>query len=738
MSGQLTYQERLDVLCATKLCHTREKQEILGAMDRDDWGQILPPPDRREIIETMGTSGVPIVDVLLKGYTPTSNHLSGAFFGARAAGENYRRLLEMHPPYVDPMSSLLGGYCVNFNSYRKLHWNPDFDYSHLKPEQEKYRLAHGIGGSQHFCQEMSLGLQAGWGGLLAKIRRCQVQNGPDHADFYAGLEHCVLGIQAWMRTNVNEARHMAVSEANPYLRQNLLDMADMNERLIEAPPQTLREACQWITWYEMAARMYNGSGSLGRIDLMLQPYYERDTAAGILSDEEAIFHIACYLILNTDYMQLGGPDERGNDVTGRVSYLVLEAAHRLKIPANIGVCVGKKVDPGLLRRGVEIMFEDRAGTPKFLGIDNIVDGFARNGIPIEVARLRAYAGCHWFAIPGREYTMNDIPKVNFAAVFAVAWDEMVADKSETPSVADVWRRFEAHLRRAIQVMAEGLDIHMAHMHQVFPELMLDLLCYDTIDKGLDASNGGVEFVNLCIDGAALATVADSFAALEQRVEREKWLRWDEIIRFIEGDWAGPDGERARLMMRNTPRYGSGGSLGDEYAVRITKLFTNVVKEKPTPAGYNLIPGLFSWALMKSYGKGLKATPNGRRADDPISHGANPDPGFRKDAAPTAMATAIASVQPLWGNSAPMQIELDPGITKDEGGVDAVASLIKTHMDLGGTQINMNIMDAARVLEAHKDPTKYPDLVVRVTGFSAYFASLSPELRQMIVDRIIQQ
>ncbi len=123
---------------------------------------------------------------------------------------------------------------------------------------------------------------------------------------------------------------------------------------------------------------------------------------------------------------------------------------------------------------------------------------------------------------------------------------------------------------------------------------------------------------------------------------------------------------------------------------------------------------------------------------PISHGANPDPGFRKDGAPTAMAVAIATVQPGYGNTAPMQIELDPGITKDEGGVELVASLIRTHFELGGTQINMNVMDAQTVLEAHKDPAKYPDLVVRVTGFSAYFASLSPEFRQLVVDRLIAE
>jgi formate C-acetyltransferase len=152
----------------------------------------------------------------------------------------------------------------------------------------------------------------------------------------------------------------------------------------------------------------------------------------------------------------------------------------------------------------------------------------------------------------------------------------------------------------------------------------------------------------------------------------------------------------------------------------------------------MIPGLFSWANTIGFGKGVGATPNGRRAGDPISHGSNPDPGFRKDGAPTAMAVAIAAVQPGYGNTAPMQIELDPALSKDEGGVDDVADLIKTHFELGGTQINMNIMDAAKVLEAHEDPSKYPDLVVRVTGFSAYFASLSPEFRQLVVDRIIQE
>jgi len=740
--GTLTYQARIAQLRETKLAQTREKQEIIGSMDHDDWALILPPPDRRKIVQAMSTSGMPITDCLIEGYTPQPNHPSGGFFGPRAVGANYRALLEAHPAYVDPVSSLAGGYMVNFSSYRKPGWNPDISVSELRPDlaelRKTYQLLPGIGATQHFCQDLQIGLDVGWGGILHKIRYYREVNAPSDTGFYDGLEDIVLGTQNWIQRTADAAREMAEAEADPQLRQNLIEIAEMNTRLVDAPPETFREACQWILWFQMLARMYNGSGSMGRLDVLLTPYYEREVAAGTLTDEEAIFHIACLLLRDTAYLQLGGPDATGKDVTNTVSYLILEAAHRLKIPANVGVAVGDSVDPGLLKRGVEVMFEDRTGVPKFLGVDRTAEGFARNGYDIGLGYDRAYSGCHWSAIPGREYTLNDCVKINFAAIFEAAWKEMVSDPSVTPGVAYLWDRFVHHLRQGVRGIAASLDFHINHMHEVFPELVMDLLCYGPIEKGDDASHHGVEFYNLCLDGAALATVADSFAALEQRIEKEGRLTWDQIRHHIETDWEGVEGERSRLLMKNMPSYGYGGTLGDAYARRIAEVFTELVTEAPTPEGYTMIPGLFSWANTIPMGKGVGPTPNGRHAGDPISHGSNPDPGFRKDGAPTAMAVAIASVQPGYGNTAPMQMELDPALSKDEGGIDSVANLIKTHFDLGGTQVNLNIMDAEKILEAHKDPSKYPDLVVRVTGFSAYFASLSPEFRQLVVDRILKE
>ena len=729
----LDYKRRLEALKEAKRRYTQEKQDILGFNDQDDHGRILPPLEFREIIEYMGPSGAPVRDAKLNNFKPVPNHPSGGFFGPKACGENFRRFLEAHPVYIDPMSSLAGGYMAYFMAYRNPAWKPELDYSSLQKEMDRYGVMVYIPGVQHFCQDMVIGFKLGWGGLLDKISHYRAVN-PPRSEFYDGLENVILGVQDWMKRTAKKARIMATEEDNPTLLKNLEEIADINERLVIEAPKTFREACQWSVWYQMIARMYNGSGSMGQMDELLRPFYEKDTVAGILTDEEAIFHLACLLLNDTQYMQLGGPDVNGKDMTSRVSFLIMEAVHLLKTPANIGISVYNNVNPQLVRRGIEIMFEDKTGFPKFLGTENVIKGFTRNGYPIELARQRTYSGCHWFAIPGREYTLNDLIKINFLTLFDMSLREMMNDLKVKPSVKELWRRFERKLRYALELTAKGIDIQCRYMQEVFPELVLDLLCHGPIEKGLDASCGGVQYYNIGVDGSGLATTADSFAAIEQVVEKGGLLTWQQLMDHLDNDFR--DAENVRLMLHSVPRYGRGGTMADAWAVRIVQTFARLVKEKPTHDGFKMIPGLFSWALMIPMGRNIGATPNGRHAGAPISQGANPEPGFIKGtSAPTALASAVAAVQCGYGNTAPLQLDVDPAITHAEEGLDKIEALIRGHFALGGTMINMNVINKQQILEAHKDPSKYPDLIVRVTGFSAYFASLSKELRQMIVDRI---
>ena len=190
------------------------------------------------------------------------------------------------------------------------------------------------------------------------------------------------------------------------------------------------------------------------------------------------------------------------------------------------------------------------------------------------------------------------------------------------------------------------------------------------------------------------------------------------------------------MMQSAPRYCQGGTVSDEWAKKLTESWVKTVRGQEMPDGRQLVPGWFSWARSIEYGKAVGPMPNGRRNGEPISHGANPNPHFRKDGAVTAQSNGIVSVQCGYGNTAPLQLEFDPQITESEGGVDVVLNLIKSHCDMGGTLININVLDAEKLMKAHENPDAYPDLVVRVTGFTAYFVSLSPEFRQLVVDRFL--
>ena len=260
--------DRLAALRESKQQQTLEKQQIRGAMDFDDHAIILPPKEIRQTVQTLGGSGVYFTDVIMNTFRPTPNHPSGGFFGPRSTGENFRRLLEVHPVYIDPMSSLAGAYMVNFMAYRTVVWNPDIDCSELLAEHAKYQTIPAIGGVQHMCQDMEMGLKLGWGGILEKINRYRANN-PASEDFYAGLEHVVLGTQNWIQRHAEAARRMAAEDVE--MKQNLLEIAEMNEYLVSNPPRTFREACQWILWYQSIARMYNSSGSLGRLDVILLP-----------------------------------------------------------------------------------------------------------------------------------------------------------------------------------------------------------------------------------------------------------------------------------------------------------------------------------------------------------------------------------------------------------------------------------------------------------------------------------
>lgn len=716
-----TYDERIALLRARKIEQTKEKAAAGGA-DEDDYGLIEQNVFR---------------------YKLKPNHPNGSIYGYKAWQENYCSLLAQHPIYVDALDAFSAKGFLFLERLRPQDkkWNPDYPYDDLQAIFDRYQIISGINNCHHFTPDIQIGLDIGWGGTLRKLKEQKALHDESHAEFYDAEIAVVEAIIAFINRAGDEIEALACQEQNKQLSENLHEMAAIDHRISTEPPKTFREAIQWSNWFSMISRTYNRGSAGGQLEDLFNPFYERDIKAGLLTDEEAVFYLACMFLQDSRYWQLSGPDSHDNDTTCHLSYLALDAADKINIACNLTIRMHDKIDPEFFRKSVEYLFKNKQGWPRYSSDKALMEGFMRCGYPKELARRRVAAGCHWMCIPGMEYTMNDTVKVNMAKVFEVAYDEMMANAdSVEPSIDVLWELYRKHLKIAVDATGRGIIHHLTYQTKSQPELILNLFQHGLIEKGVNITDGGANYYNMCVDGSGLAVVADSFAACEQRIDREKRLTYAELTKYLDADYDCDNGEYVRQMMLKSERYGGGNTLGDAWAVRVSKLWTSLVRDlveqhKDNPKHVNFIPGFFSWSNTILLGSLLKATPNGRKRGEPINHGANPNGGFRKDGAVTAMCNSIAAIQPGYGNTAPVQLEVDPGIANDAEGVGKICAMIRGILDSGNTLLNINIIDAKKILEADKDPMKYPDLVVRVTGFTAFFAMLSPKFRKLVVDRV---
>ena len=734
----ITYSDRIKSIRETKIRHTLEKRAQNGYTDLDDFGTVPISP----------------------GYyvEPWYNSENGSFYGLDGMSENFCRVIDAHEAYVDPMEMLCGRWRDMLVNYRgDVHYAPDwlkknrekwnfegkganaqwskrwdeqrFPYDDLKPLQKKYNIQTGIDGDAHFACDYKMGFELGFGGFLEKIEKYRKINS-DKKDFYDAEEKCVKAIIRFVDRHIEKIGQLLETETRPEIKENLEIMKQTCENVRLGVPKTFREVCQWTAFFNCASRIYTRDGAGFQLDTLLLPYYENDVKNGVLDDETAKFLIANLLLVDPHYYQLSGVDENDRDLTNKLSYLILDAADSINIAANLSVRVHPNCDREFLKKAVYCLFKNKNGWPRFCGDTALAEGYMKNGIDKKTARERIAVGCNWMCVPGREFPMNDTVKINVAKVLEQALCDMkTEDKKSTEKLFEI---YEKHLEKAVEVTAAGINLHLDHQAEVTPELIMNLMMHGSIEKGEDISKCA-ELFTVGIDGAGLAVVADSFAALSKRVEEEKVVSWQQVYNALDSNF---EDKRVHSILASAPKYCHGGTVADKWAKRLTDSWVSKIKSQKMPQGRALIPGWFSWARTIEYGSAVGATPNGRKSGEPISHGANPNPHFRTDGAVTAQANGIASVQCGYGNTAPLQLEFDPQITVEEDGVERVLNLIETHFKQGGTLININILDKNKIMEANENPDLHPDLVVRVTGFTAYFATLSPQFRKLVVDRFL--
>ena len=409
----MSYDDRIKILKERKLEETRVKSTMKVYQDGDDYGSIPAP-------ETYQFHCIP-------------NHENGSWYGYDGWSKNFYKLMTEHPVYIDPVDAFTCRWMFSMIWFdekspdKGLNWNPNFPYDDLKPEQELYGIISGIGSDAHFGGDYRIGLSLGWGGILEKLAFYRKKH-PEHAEFYDAEELVVHGVQNWISHAIEESERLARVERHPVLRENLLQMAQVNRNILNGAPKTMREACQWVCWFNMASRTYNRDGAGFQLDDVLKQYYDADMKEGRITRDEAIFYIACLLLNDPHYYQIGGTNENGDPLLSEFSYMVLEGADKLDSACNITVRVDENIDRKFLNKAVDYLFKNKNGWPRFSGDEALNRGFMRLGYPESLARQRIAVGCHWMSLPGMEYSLNDCIKINSAKVFEVAMDEMMSHK----------------------------------------------------------------------------------------------------------------------------------------------------------------------------------------------------------------------------------------------------------------------------------------------------------------------
>ncbi|RJQ11119.1 MAG: hypothetical protein C4551_01585 [Bacillota bacterium] len=554
-------------------------------------------------------------------------------------------------------------------------------------------------------------------------------------------------------------------------RAELLDIARICRKVPWIPPETFHEAVQalWMThMLIMAAESYPGAGlSHGRIDQYLYPYYKADIEAGRLTRERATELLECYFVkhnyaydfqgrlganqgINSSFGQLitiGGCGSGGEDASNELTWIILDVIEKLNmLEPKPNVRLHERTPDALLDRIVDMVAKCQ-GAPFLLNFDeNSIAGLRWQGLPED--RLWDYApvGCLENTLQGDDRSGTVDVNLNLAKAVELALNNgtnPVTGHRLGPATGrpETWRAFEefyAAVKTQLKAMVDRLLALAAEADRIRatwePTPYLSTMVGGCIEKRRDVSAGGPNHNYITVEGVGLATLADSVAAVKKLVYDEGRVKMAELLEALASDF--DKNERLRqTLVNHAPKYGNDDPYVDEIAHDLSRFWTEEVFGRTSPAtGRRFRGGYLSWNYWIAYGPLTGATPDGRKKGRFLSNGICPSAG-RDAKGPTAVAQSVGTVGlETAPNGASHTMSFSQAVLRDPEHRAKFAAFLRGYGKVGGTALQINIIDPETLREAQKNPAEYANLLVRVTGYNAYFVTLGKAIQDEIIAR----
>ena len=557
------------------------------------------------------------------------------------------------------------------------------------------------------------------------------------------------GLQDYIRAYSAAAAQAAASSQFPEPRRaELRQAAAACERIATQPPTTFREALQ-LFWFVF---LYDGCDNPGRFDQYMWPFLRDDLSAGRLTLGQARELLEDLWVRFNEVrgwnMALGGQTHDGRDATNDLTYLCLDVTERLRLPApNVSVRVFSGSPEKLWQRCVEVIGA-RTGMPAIYNDDVIIPALQRVGIRLEDAREYAFGGCTEIQIPGKSNLGGEDGNLNLAKCLELALNDGVdmltgerlgpatGDPVSFSTFDDLWRAYERQVLAATAQMVAVCNLGSTVRSRLGAKIFRALLTSDCLSRGLDPDGGGAIYGSGEIMTLGIAVTADALTALRRVVFEEQRVSMAELLAALRTNFEGA--EPLRQLLLRQPKYGQGDPDADAMAARVANHFWELLQRFRTRRGGRYGGGVIVLGRNIDFGRQLAATPDGRRAREPVEDSVGPLAG-RATKGPTAALAAAAGLDQTLG---PMGIlcnlTLSPRCFRDAMSRHKVVGLIKGYFCMGGQQVQITVADAEILRAAQRQPEKYADLIVRIGGYSDYFVRCSRELQEDIIRRTVAE
>ena len=605
---------------------------------------------------------------------------------------------------------------------------------------------------------------------------------PDSVDKYVFYKAVLIVIEAVHRFALRYAAlaaELAQAEKDAGRRAELEEMSRICSKVPYEAADSFPEAVQSVWFIQLILQIESNGHSLsyGRFDQYMYPYYIKDIQTGKITEAAAIELLTCLWIktmtINKVRSQshtlssagspmyqnvtIGGQTAEKKDAVNELSFAVLRSVAQTRLTQpNLTVRYHRNLNKAFFDECVEVM-KLGFGMPALNNDEVIIPSFMNWGVREEDAYNYSAIGCVETAIPGKwGYRCTGMSYINFPRVLLCAMNDGVdmttgkrftkgygyfTEMESYDQLLAAWDQTVREMTRYSVIVENAID--KASERDV-PDVLCSALTDDCIGRGKTIKEGGAVYDFISGLQVGIANMADSLAAIKKLVFEEKRITARQLWDAILDDFTSPENQRIQQLLQAVPKYGNDDDSVDQLVVEAYDSYLDEIRKYPNtryqrgPIGGIRYGGTSSISANVGQGMGTMATPDGRKAHEPLAEGCSPAHNSDKNG-PTAVFKSVAKLptEKITGGVLLNQ-KMTPMMLASEENKQKLELLIATFFNrLHGYHVQYNIVSRETLLDAQAHPEKHKDLIVRVAGYSAFFNVLSKATQDDIIGRTEQ-